>query len=67
MQGLNQMFVDLSMPDTHVKDWRAASEAIRECAKRTEKLLSRSASCAHTTAPPVAAALHPATSPRRPA
>ena len=41
------MFIDVTMPDQHVKDWKEASKAIIDCAQRAEKLLARSACCAH--------------------
>ena len=48
MQGATQMFVDVTTPDTHVKEWGEASTAILECADRAEKLLARSACAAHS-------------------
>jgi hypothetical protein len=48
MQGSTQMFVDVTTPDAHVKDWAEASRAILDCADRAEKLLARSACCSHS-------------------
>ena len=42
------MFVEVTTPDTHVKDWSEASKAILECGDRAEKLLARSACCSHS-------------------
>lgn len=42
------MFVDVTTPDSFVKDWNEASTAILECAERAEKLLARSACVSHS-------------------
>ena len=41
------MFIDITMPDGYVKEWKEASKSIIECAERAERLLARSACCAH--------------------